>query len=331
MGNDFEAFYKANLAPHVEAAQQRVITLRKSRRALALGVSAVWGLAAAAGIYALHPSQPLGILIGLSVFAGFGALILFFAIRNTASTAFERDFALQQAERLVQHIPGGQFIPNPKDSFVDYRRAADLGGVNLPGRGQLRYGLNATVADHPIRMVSAKFSSKSEGSNPTEKTSGQEHHQVYFEGLLIEIDLPDGAPTIVIRPRGDRLDKLLGNALPAELYPAPTGRAGFDMLYEVASNRPDEAAKWLNGPFADTFLALPAHLQVDPDHLSAVFQGDTFFMSIYKRARENDIKNNNMLSLLTPRPELKTPYEHRARLAWSEAAIPGRIAMLFGS
>jgi hypothetical protein len=226
-------------------------------------------------------------------------------------------------------VPGGQFVPNPLDDFVAYRHAADLGGVKLPGRGQIRYGLRTMVAGHPIRMVSARFSSQGNSSSPTEKMSGQDHHQVYFEGLLVEADLPQAAPTIVIRPRGDRIDRLLGKALPAALVPVTTGHAGFDTLYETVSNRPDEAAKWINGSFGDRFLALPAHLKVEPDHLTCAVQGDRFFMSIYKRTRENDIKNTNILSLLSPRPELKTPYDRRARLAWAELSIPGHIAALF--
>ncbi|WP_350333867.1 hypothetical protein [Coralliovum pocilloporae] len=328
MAEDFDHYYQKALAPLVKSAEDKVLRLRKSRGLLALVLAALWTATASAGILALRETQPLGVLIGLGVFAGFGALIIFGATRKSASTDYEREFAAQIAGQMIKRACGGVFIQDPAQTFIDYRSASDLGCVPLPGAGLLHYGMRCAFEGSAVRLASAKFSSRGKHS-PDDRMSGPDHHEVYFEGLLVEVDLPRTAPEIIIRRQGDRIDQALRPSLPDGFETIPSGNPGFDSLYEAATRDRQGATAWVTKEFARKFMELHAQFNMEPGGLSAAFHGGVFFLSIYRRERNGEISTENLLSLLNPAPGRRFSYQDRATEAWREVRIPLTVAQVF--
>ena len=315
MVNNFEEFYRDAIASLVEEAEAKARKLRRTRQPLALAIAAVWLFASGAGIYALPKPQPLPVLIGLSVFAVVGGLILWGAIRYTGSQTYAKGFAEKIATLLTQKGFNGTFIADPDRDHVDYRTYGEASGLKKLIGARPIYGLSGCWNNRSFRLVHAKSSSAGNYSS-SERQSGGEYHTVYFNGVILEVDLPGSSPTIVIRERAwikDIASKFLGQDRFVEIT---VDDEVFDAKYQVTTDDPENAASWITPDFAQAMMSLEGDPFSSPVTLHAAFLGGKLFLSVTRPGK-------NIMSDLEPSPsyEKTVSYERRAKEASEELGL----------
>ena len=323
MFDEFSTFYAREIAPRVDDGQKQVKKFRKTRQSLASILSGIW-LVLGGGLIAViwTSTDEILPLIIVGFMTVFGGLIMFFAVRNSASRTFERDFAGEIANVLVERAQLGTLELHPKDGFVDYKALEGL-DERLIYNAIPAYGISGAHNRVSFRLLRVCFTTRTPyGGN---ETSTGRPHTVYFDGPLVELDLPRAAPVIVVRSKTSFVDRAMSSRLREGLQDVDVAHSGFSNRFEVKSSQPVDARNWLTQGFLDGVMRLPGVLSLHDSRFCFVFQGRRMWVGIFFEQRETQLEGEGILDLLAPRPERSTPYKDRVKATFYELKVPSLL------
>lgn len=136
-------------------------------------------------------------------------------------------------------------------------------------------------------------------------------------------------PTIVIRDKETFLD--LRNHRPDKnvLETVQFGYESFDATYELWSDDPNAALKYLGPSFAPAFMKVHNDYSVYNSAMSAAFVDGSFYLTIRRTNDTTDPARRNASELLLPGGRSVEEYAPLVAFAYNEIIIPCRaIEML---
>lgn len=264
---EFDEFYTKELALILTSHAGLRKKQQKKARAIA-GCILISGLILTGWLVSLVTESWIPMAV-IGFIGGVASLIFATLVIRKSDEPFDRAIATDVGALLARRALNADHILSPSKDFVSLEQLSSLRLIrNGGGQWQVTNGVSGTYMDIGFKICkAAKTERKDDG------------YRTIFEGLVMEIDVPQQMPTIIMRRKRNTIDRFSGNAkVPESLKPVALGDSDFQEMFEAWTDDSALTHTLLGPQFTDRFRGLSEELTHRPLEFALGFRGSKCYL-----------------------------------------------------